>query len=401
MHLAGLTVACWLLFISTVETSVALSPLLPRVVVIGGGFAGLNAAMTLPTLFPCNVTLLDPSPRFTFTPLLYEYATGALKLDDVAPTFSDLLKSSKDTNHLPLKVTGIDLLNKVVKTESRDHHDDTPLPYDYLLISPGPTGPSAPIPDTSPGSVPPPLVNSVLPFRTLSDADRLLRKLRSLPPTLSVAVVGGGFSGVELATNLRSAHPSAAITLYHGGAALLPAAQEGNRRAGAEAVARSGVRVLLSTRVGEISLSDDQAMVDGEPFDVIVWTAATGTPPIPPFTSSVVTDSRLRVVDPETGNSYRTVFALGDAAKIPSFPDPSTAQTAMAQANTAAYNVYATEKKQKLLPFKYTSLGEMVTLGGEGGSISSLGGKVNLDGPLGGALRRLVYNVRMPRAKLP
>ena len=110
------------------------------------------------------------------------------------------------------------------------------------------------------------------------------------------------------------------------------------------------------------------------------------------------TDAELRV------SSSDSLFALGDVAcKTPALgaagsPAPPTAQAAMQQADYCAWNVRASLMGTQTLPFRYANLGEMLSLGGKQGSITSLAGLVELDGKLASASRRAVYAARMPTA---
>jgi NADH dehydrogenase len=118
----------------------------------------------------------------------------------------------------------------------------------------------------------------------------------------------------------------------------------------------------------------------------------------------ILTSSTLNV--PE----YPNIFAIGDCSRPRKVPYPGTAQVAMQQATVASWNVFATLTTNnrrigggddergipKLLPFNFISLGEMMTLGSEDATISTLGGNVELSGPVASWLRRLIYAVRMP-----
>ena len=111
---------------------------------------------------------------------------------------------------------------------------------------------------------------------------------------------------------------------------------------------------------------------------------------------TISTDVALRVKNLKREKTYRNVFAIGDAAKVENFDEQSTAQTAISQAETAAYNVLASIERKKLVKFRYVNLGEMLTLGGDSATISSFGDAVKVEGQLASLLRRAIYSVRQP-----
>ena len=178
----------------------------PRVVVLGGGFGGINAALTLPTLPwtgpPPRITLVDRSERFVFLPLLYELCVDDAAVDEVAPTFRGLLSGSP-VDFVRAEVGGVDAPNRrVYVTDSRDGSVRV-LEYDALIVA---TGAEVSL-DAVEGAE-----GRALPFYTVEDAAELRRRLSLIDALLegdgggdgaaSIAVVGGGYSGVELALNL-------------------------------------------------------------------------------------------------------------------------------------------------------------------------------------------------------
>ena len=169
------------------STSTESSSQRKKVVVIGGGFAGLYTCKALSEKGLYDVTLVSPSPRFTFSPLLYELATGDREVDDVSPTLSAVLPPS--TTHLEASASSVSFPTRSVSCLSASGSATT-LRYDYLVIGSGlRSGLRSPTPDC--GN-----------FATLEDALALRRRmeyLTTLQRRPKVAVVGGGYSGVEVA----------------------------------------------------------------------------------------------------------------------------------------------------------------------------------------------------------
>uniref|UniRef100_A0A7S4F6D1 FAD/NAD(P)-binding domain-containing protein n=1 Tax=Chrysotila carterae TaxID=13221 RepID=A0A7S4F6D1_CHRCT len=247
------------------------------------------------------------------------------------------------------------------------------------------------------------------PFYTLDDALQLreallTRRLGAAP--VRVVVVGGSYIGVELAANLREwLGDKVDLTLVHRSDSLLSNSEEHNRRVGTQRLRSSGVKVLLDSSVARVTEDGVALSANGAEqqlsADIVVWTA--GSKPSGLAASlgvevdakgRVVVDSALRVCGCDD------VHALGDVASINDASGasvPSTAQSAMQQAEYAAWNVRAALRGERPLAFRYANLGEMLSLGGAEASLSSLG-VFNFEGPVASAARRAVYAARMPTA---
>ena len=488
----------------------------PHIVILGGGFGGINTALTLPTLpwssdysssmsLPPKITLIDKSERFVFLPLLYELCVEDASLDEVAPTFTSLLDDGataggataggiesvlsiipelagalagfvipqtitdqflgkKDTNDddtnaalsfIQAKVEGIDVNNQQVVITKYSSDDDADgieyIDYDALVIA---TGSEISL-DSIPGAS-----EYALPFYTVEQALELKRRLAVLDTHLkystgnnndspiNIVVVGGGYGGVELALNLVDRFGGAKntnnvnVSLVHRGKQVLEYATEHNRRMGIDRLASAGVKVMTTTSVVEILppethngkdmslVQQNQCIVqlsnaEGDevtslPTTLLLWTAGatpTSDRNMGIRNSILPRDSMGRILTSSTLNvpEYPNVFAIGDCSRPTKVPYPGTAQVAIQQATVASWNVFATltattnknrpvsgddnEERgtiPKLLPFKFINLGEMMTLGSEDATISTLGGNVELSGPVASWLRRWIYAVRMP-----
>src|SRR5947209_19701286 len=106
---------------------------LPKIVIIGGGFGGLNAAQKLAKL-PVQVTVLDRKNHHTFQPLLYQVATAGLSPGEIAAPIRGVLKSNERTRVLLGEAVGFDLARKLVHLR-----EGSDIPYDYLIIAAGST----------------------------------------------------------------------------------------------------------------------------------------------------------------------------------------------------------------------------------------------------------------------
>jgi len=464
----------------------------PHIVILGGGFGGINSALTLPTLpwsgaaqgigttsVKPRITLIDKSERFVFLPLLYELCVDDASIDEVAPTFKSLL-SGVGTNKLST-LSGLPDLSDALQLLSGDSNDDDgtkerncevsflqaqvegidannnqvvinrpsgieTINYDALIIATGAEVSCDAVPGASQFALPFYTVEQCFELkRRLSLIDNYLEEVRAsseLGQSTNVVVVGGGYSGVELALNLvdRLGSNDVQVTLVHRGKQVLEYATEHNRNAGMERLKSAGVNVMTSTSVAEVSSWDDGTHSDnmsetlrkqlcavklttsneliedeGEPettqlaTTLLLWTAGSTPTSIrnAGIRNSVLPrDAMGRILTSPTLNvaNYPNVFAIGDCSRPKKVPYPGTAQVAMQMATVASWNIYATLSKKyssreqdslKLLPFSYLNLGEMMTLGTNDATISTLGG-IELSGPAASWLRRLVYAVRMP-----
>lgn len=460
----------------------------PRIVVLGGGFGGINVARTLPTLpwsedgMSPEITLIDRSERFVFLPLLYELCVDDASLDEVAPTYESLLDGpdglvslssrlpdlsraprmfpgSKATeasggpgiSFLQAQVEGVDVYNKRVVLSKSDHDAIESVDYDALIVA---TGAEISL-DAIPGAS-----GRALPFYTVEQALELKRRLALLDAYMeddvrdgeskdgakvNIVVVGGGYSGVELALNIvdrfgSSSDGDVQVSLVHRGEQVLEYATEHNRNAGLDRLNSAGVNVMTSTSVAEVLPSDDGVATgsvlalkhqctlkvsrtksgDGAsngdhvllPATLLLWTAGatpTSDRNVGVRNSALPRDVMGRILTSPTLNvqGHPNVFAIGDCSRPRKMPYPGTAQVAMQMATVAAWNAFATltygngpdGAALKLLPFKFLDLGEMMTLGSNDATITSLGGLVELSGPAASWLRRLIYAVRMPTPK--
>jgi NADH dehydrogenase len=233
-----------------------------------------------------------------------------------------------------------------------------------------------------------------------SDADKI-----------RVAIVGGGYSGVELACKLADRlGERGRFRLIELSDQILRTSPEFNRAAANKALEARGVWIDLETKVESIEPDaialEYKNQVDTIPVDVVIWTVGTQVAPIVRTLSAsakpslplkqnqrgqLTTTPTLQVID------HPEIFALGDLAECRDAEGqqvPATAQAAFQQADYAGWNIWASLTNRPLLPFRYQHLGEMMTLGTNNATFTGLG--VKLDGTLAHVARRLAYLYRMP-----
>lgn len=367
----------------------------PRIVILGGGFAGLYAALQLDGLAweqKPSIVLADQRDRFLFAPLLYELVTGELETWEIAPLYGDLLGGT-GVQFQQRRVTGVDVEGQLVYFDGVP-----PEPYDYLVLG---LGGETPL-DIVPGAA-----EHAIPFRTIDDAYRLKQTLQDLEASerdrIRVAIVGGGYSGVELACKLADRlGERGRIRIIEMSDAILGSSTEFNREAADKALEERNIWVDLETKVNQVeadSISlEYREQVDTIPVDVVLWTVGTKV-------AEVVThlplekNGRQQLLTQPTlqAKNHPNIFPLGDIAEIYDAAGdrvPVTAQAALQEAQFAAWNIWASATDRPLLPFRYEHLGEMMSLGTDSATLTGLG--LTLEGPMAHIARRLAYLYRMP-----
>lgn len=368
-----------------------------RICILGGGFGGLYTALRLSQLpWETNqapeIILIDQQDRFLFAPFLYELVTGEMQTWEIAPPFEELLAETGVRFHQG-QVTAIAIEEKQVHLKS-----SVSLGYDKLVIA---MGGKTSLP-TVPG-----VRDYALTFRNLEDAYRLKERLRLLEqsPTekIRIAIVGGGYSGVELACKLGDRlGERGRLRLIERGDTILKLSPEYNRKTAQDALAERGIWLDLETDITEIT-SDSLSLrykgqIDTIPVDIVLWTVGNDVSelirdlPLPHDKNGLLeTNHFLQVID------HPDVYALGDVAACEDATGqhlPATAQVAFQQSDYCAWNIWAGETNRPPLPFRYQALGEMLTLGIDNATINGLG--IKLNGTPAAIARRLIYLYRLP-----
>ena len=369
----------------------------PHICIVGGGFGGLYTALYLQKyrhLRNSRITLIEPKDQFLFTPMMYELITDELKEWEIAPTYSSLLAGTNITWQQS-RAESLDLEQQRVVTSAGDR-----LSYDYLVVARGAKSRPVNIPGVD---------EHALSFRSLADALTLKARLaqmvqvRSLNP-ITITVIGGGASGVELAGKVSDyLGDRGQITLVELGDTILKPYSEGLRRLGKRALAQRQVNVLTQTSVLTIGADSVNVQTLGEASKVLesqitLW--AVGTQPhdwlgVQPVAQNEqgqrLTRRSLQLLD------HDNVFVLGDGADVRGpnqAPAPNTAQAAFQAASRVAANLAAMTRGAQPKPFNYLHLGDMITLGVGDAGLWSFG--LTLGGRLAALCRRGVYIFRMP-----
>ncbi|MGB3299244.1 MAG: NAD(P)/FAD-dependent oxidoreductase [Phormidesmis sp.] len=367
--------------------------------ILGGGFGGLYTALALSKLNweeQPHIVLVDQRDRFIFAPLLYELVTEEMQTWEIAPPYEELLANTGVRFHQ----SGVERID--IEAQQVMLSDGTQLQCDRTVLALGGETPM----DMAPG-----VADYAIPFRSLEDAYRLKERLRQLEGALKagkaekirVAVVGGGYSGVEVACKVAERlGEQGRVRIVELSDKILATSPDFNRKAAQKALSDKDVWIDYETRVTEVT-ADTLSLsykdkIDTLPVDIVIWTVGSKVSPaldaldLPRNGRGQFSISpTLQVVD------HPNVFALGDLADGVDGDGktvPTTAQSAIQQADYVAWNIWASLSGRPLLPFHYQHLGEMMTLGSDNATLTGLG--IKLEGNLAHVARRLTYLYRMP-----
>ncbi len=353
----------------------------PRVVIIGGGFGGLQAAKALARA-PVQVTLLDRRNHHVFTPLLYQVATAGLSPGDIASPIRWILRRQRNVSVQMADVQAVDAARRVVQL--RDGPGDREVPYDYLIVASGATHAYFGHADwarVAPG------------LKTLEDALTVRREVllaferaeRERDPLaqrrlLTFVVVGAGPTGVELAGALAEisrhalasdfrmiAPETARIILIEAGPSVLAAYPDALRAFARRALERLGVSVWTGSAV--TSIAPGQVRVGTETIDAgtILWAAGVAASPLGASLGAPIDHAgRVQVLPDLSVPGQPNVFVVGDLAAFPGpngRPLPGVIQVALQQADHAAKNIVRALKHETSAPFVYDDPGNMATIG--------------------------------------
>ena len=343
----------------------------PRVLVVGGGFAGLSALNVLANA-NVQVTLVDRNIYSTFQPLLYQVATAGLTSSDVA---YPLWSVTRKTRALFRKgeLTALDLDKRVAQLA-----DGAELPYDYLIIA---TGVSANFYGVTGAK------EHSLSLYTRRDAialrNRLLREFErraagETGPELDITMVGGGATGVETAGTIAEVRNIALpasfpdvdrskirVRLIEMAPALLTPYKERERDYARQQLVDRGVDVFLNTTIKEIG-PDIVTLADGSTHrsDLTVWTAGIEAPAAE-WNAALPRAHAGRIdVGPDLRvTGQERVFAVGDVSVTGDKPLPQLAQPAIQQGRHAGRQIRRLLAGQPTEPFSYHDKGIMATIG--------------------------------------
>ena len=388
-----------------------------RIVILGGGFGGVYAAMQLEKLLArenaVEVCLVSRDNFFLFTPMLHEIAASDLEITNIVNPLRKLLRQIEV---IVGDVRQIDLPAKRVLISCDPHDYPQQIGYDHLVLALG----SVTNFHNLPGSA-----EFALPMKSLSDAIRLRAQvlrhmeeansqcnLSDRQSLLTFVVAGGGFAGVETVAALndfvREAlpfYPSVReemlrVILVHSGPVILPELGEALGRYTQKVLTGRGVDIRLNTRVKGVT-EENVSLVDSSsiPTRNLVWTAGTAPSPLifslPCMKAGgrLLVDQFLRVPD------WPNLWAVGDCAFVPDMRNPvkshpPTAQHAMREGKIVAQNIVAALADRPLKSFSFRTIGLLASIGRRMGVARIFG--FNFSGFFAWWLWRTVYLSKLP-----
>lgn len=352
----------------------------PRVVIIGGGFAGLAIAKKLRNQ-KLQVVLLDKHNYHTFQPLLYQVATGGLEAGSIAYPIRKVIQHYKDFYFRLTSVKEIDTANQKIISEIGDLH------YDYLVIAIGSKTNYFGNKEIERNSMSMKTIPQSLNIRSLIlenfEQAVLIKEEAERNALMNFVLVGAGPTGVELAgalaemkkAILQKDYPDLdidkmQINLIQGDDKVLSAMSEKSSKAAEEFLLKLGVKIWKNVRVTNydgrtITTNSDLTFESA----TVIWTAGVqGAKIIGLKADSLVAKiERIKVNEFNQVAGYENIFAIGDIASMETekYPQghPMMAQPALQQGKLLGSNLVRLIHKKSMLPFEYNDKGSMATIG--------------------------------------
>ena len=390
----------------------------PRIVIIGAGFAGFHCARWLDRHFAASseVVLVNPADHTVYSALLPDVVGGVV---DPACLATPLAASLPYTTVLVGTVTSVDPTAQTCTVRTTDGVQQR-LAWDRLVLNPGSVTETfgiAGVHEHAHG------------FKTIAEAiylrEHILRQLQLAGSASdadarqglgSFVVVGGGFTGLELAAqghrlaraalrqHRRLDSESVRWTVIEAGPTVLGQFPSRLASRALSRMRQTGVDVRLGTPVAEIA-PDHVRLVNGETLRTrtVVWTAGVAPAPLISQVGLAVERGRLIVDDALQARDHPHVFAVGDAAAVPDLTRPGqltaqTAQHAQRQGIAAGRNVAASLANQETQAYKHRDLGFAVDLTGRNAIATPLG--VSVSGLLAKLAARAYHLLALPSGRL-
>ncbi|NIG57053.1 NAD(P)/FAD-dependent oxidoreductase [Chitinophaga sp. Cy-1792] len=352
----------------------------PRVVIVGGGFGGINLAKHLKHA-PVQVVLLDRNNYHLFQPLLYQVSTAGLEPDSIAFPLRGIFRKQKNLVFRMAEVTGIRAEENILETGIGELH------YDYLIFATGSNTNFFGNKTIEANAIGMKSLIEAVQIRNYVvkqfEESLLLTDPEQIKAKLNFVMVGGGPTGVELAgafAELRkyilpkdyASIPQNLMNVYliEAGPRLLASFSEQTSQKTLKSLEELGVRVMLSTGVKEydgktVTLSTGEQIQSHS----LLWSAGVKGVPVHGLPQDIILpNGRILVDDFNKLKGFKNVYAIGDIAQMtndPRFPKgyPMVAQVAIQQGVNLAKNILLEMNGKVEKPFHYKDLGSMATIG--------------------------------------
>lgn len=349
----------------------------PRIVIIGGGFAGINLVKKLKGA-PYQVLLIDKNNYHTFQPLLYQVATGGLEPDSIAFPLRKIFSGRRNFLFRVAEVLKVDTEGQTLDT------DIGMIRYDHLVIATGSNNNFFGLDGISRYSMTLKSVPEALDLRSLilQNMEKALIDAANRESYMNFVVVGGGPTGVELAGALMELrkhvlpndYPEldldmAKVWLIESGDRLLAGLSEDASAKAKEFLEKLGVTIMLNTRVrdydgSKVTYGDDGSVLSRS----VIWAAGVKGQWVDGIKEEAKgRGDRILVDDFSKVMGYENIYAVGDVASMTGkgYPagHPMVAQVAIQQAVNLAGNLRSGKPRREWVPFRYRDLGSMATVG--------------------------------------
>jgi len=395
----------------------------PRILIVGGGYAGFYTALKLEKWLSrgeAEVTVVDPLPYMTYQPFLPEVAAGSI---EPRHAVVHLRRHLRKTDVITAKVTEIDHARKVA-TISPVLGDSYELPYDIVVVTAGAVSRTFPIPGVADVAIGMKNIEEAVAVR-----DRLFTnfdKASNLPPgperdrLLTFVVVGGGFAGIETFGELRAIasyllryYPTLSFedTHFHlieAMGRIMPEVSLKTSHWVIKNLAERGAQIHLDTQLtsavdGKVQLSDGQSFES----DTIVWTAGVMANPVLRDTDLPVEDrgrltvqADLRVIDAK-GDIVEDAWGAGDVCAVPDLTGDGVggfcvpnAQHAVRQGKLMAKNIVATLREESTKDYFHKNEGVVAGIGLYHGVFQS--GRLAIKGFIAWSMHRGYHGLAIP-----
>lgn len=356
-----------------------------QIVIIGGGFAGVNVAK-----YVCGngsndyrITLVDKNNYTFFPPLLYQVATGFLEASNISYPFRKMFQDKKNLSFR------MGELLKVIPEENKVILSTGELQYDYLVFSTGTESNYFGLENVRKNAIPMKTVNDAIEMRNYlllqMEKATVTSDKKELAKLLTIVVAGGGPTGVEVSGMLaemktsviRKDYPELSgmgeqshIYLIDGGAQLLSPMSKQSQDDTYTALSKLGVEIILNTHVQDYI--DDKVIIDnGKIIETknLIWAAGVSAKIFEGIPStSYGRGKRLAVDAYNKVQGLNNIYAVGDTClqtTDENFPEghPQVAQVALQQGKNLAKNFLRLAKNKPLVPFHYNDKGSMAIIG--------------------------------------
>ncbi|MGH8923511.1 MAG: NAD(P)/FAD-dependent oxidoreductase [Acidimicrobiia bacterium] len=370
-----------------------------RVVVAGSGFSGSMVARGLSRKAGVEVVVVNADNFLLFTPMLAEAAVGDVDPRHIIAPIRQLAPQAKLVQGV---IESVDALTRRVVVNRLFGETTESIAGDALVLALGSVTNTYGVAGAD---------ERALPFKTIVDAlrirNRILARMEA-EGTVSVAVVGAGFSGAELTAALAdflgevhrrfyATGPAPTVTLVDAVDRITPALTSALSESAARALAKRDVRLVLGSPVTEVTEGgirlENDAFVEAE---TVIWAAGIKPHPLLARTG-VETESGKIPVDGHFRTAIDGVYAVGDAALSPRGDggfSPPTAQFALRQGRYLGRNLDVIHTGRNVAPFSYSTKGELVSLGHRNAVGRVLG--VPVSGLIGWFLWRSYYLLQLP-----